>query len=86
MPKSFDKLMGEVKTSVSVKNLSKMVKDAIREMRRAGVLEPKRGYSSEDLKNYFITRDLFLPETQKSLFSHVFPEATFQRWSDIDKS
>jgi hypothetical protein len=57
------KLMAQQMISITVKNLDVLVNLLLTDMEKQNIEKPSGGFTSEELKNYFIEYKIFPPET-----------------------
>ncbi len=71
------KLMALQMISISIKNLDVLIKELVNEMKNE-IQEPSTGYTSEELKLYFVQNQIFPPETyfDRNFFSREKPRVT----------
>ena len=64
--------------SIPIKHIGALVSELVKSMRQKHVKEPPNGYTSEDLKQFFVEENIFPPETfyDRNLFSTVKPMVT----------
>ena len=72
------RLLAERMISIPIKHISLLVKELVKIMRQKGVKEPPNGFTSEDLKNFFLQENMFPPETfyDRNWFSTDNPVVT----------
>ena len=72
------RLLAERMISIPIKHISLLVKELVKFMREKGVKEPPNGFTSEDLKNFFLQENMFPPETfyDRNWFSTDNPVVT----------
>ena len=72
------KLMALQMVSITIKNLEVVVKKLVIEMRNFKITEPPSGYTSEDLKQFFVAHSIYPPETyfEQNFFETKKPYAT----------
>jgi hypothetical protein len=71
-------LMALQMVSISIKNLEVLVKELVIEMKEQGIEEPSNGYTSEDLRQFFVQNNISPPETyfERNFFLAKKPHAT----------
>ncbi len=76
-PKMAHKLMALQMVSIPIKNLDFLIKELVIEMKKE-ITEPLTGYTSEDLRLYFVRNKIFPPETyfDRNFFSTEKPRVT----------
>jgi hypothetical protein len=64
--------------SIRIKHLEVLMKDIVKAMRQEGRAEPRFGFTSHDLKAYFVKHAIYPPETYKdrNFFSNEVPVVT----------
>jgi hypothetical protein len=64
--------------SISIKNLEILIEHVDADLRQSGISEPAGGYTSEQLKEYFVDKKIYPPESffQRNLFSNKNPLIT----------
>ena len=72
------KLMALQMVSIPIKNLEVLIKELAIEMRKKKIMEPSTGYTSENLRHYFVKDNVFPPETYfyRNWFSTEKPRVT----------
>ena len=58
--------------SIRIKHLEVLLKDIVKAMRQEGRAEPQFGFTSQDLKEYFLENDIYLAETYKDRYRDFF--------------
>jgi hypothetical protein len=72
--------------SIRIKHLEVLVKEFVKAMRQEGRAEPRFGFTSHDLKEYFIENNIHPPETyrDRGFFSNEMPLVTVTyMWSVV---
>ncbi len=64
--------------SITIKNLEVLVRELVIEMRKYNITEPPSGYTSENLKQFFVDYNIYPPETyfERNFFETKKPYAT----------
>jgi hypothetical protein len=64
--------------SISIKNLEVLIERVDADLRQSGISEPPGGYTSEQLKKYFVDNQIYPPESffERNLFSNKNPLVT----------
>jgi len=72
------RLLAERMISIPIKHIEALVREIVKIMRQKGVKESPNGFTSEDLKKFFLEENIFPPETfyDRDLFSTEKPTVT----------
>jgi hypothetical protein len=72
------RLLAERMISIPIKHINVLVRELVATMRQKGVKEPPNGFTSEDLKKFFLKESIFPPETfyERNFFSAEKPVLT----------
>jgi len=73
-----NKLMARQMVSIKIENLDVLIRQLVIDMKREVMEEPSTGYTSEDLRHYFVRNKIFPPETyfDRNFFSTEKPRVT----------
>jgi hypothetical protein len=72
------KLMALDMVSIPIKNLDVLIRELVTQMKTEQIREPVTGYTSEELRLYFVRNEIFPPETyfDRNFFSAEKPRVT----------
>ena len=72
------KFLAQGMKSLSLKHVDSLVRDLVKELRRLRKQEPADGYTSENLRQYFVEQNIYLPEKyyDRGIFSIQPPDVT----------